>query len=135
MNDVFDPRNYFRMIERADYDSLKTMFADNAIFKFTAVMLNGRKEIIDGYRGFLGSIEGYRVDILHIWRTGENVIIVESVASGKNIDVPSGFKVPMVSIFELENGKIKEQRDYFDAGPMMPKAQQADAPGPLTRPR
>ncbi|MBL9096866.1 MAG: limonene-1,2-epoxide hydrolase, partial [Alphaproteobacteria bacterium] len=60
-------------------------------------------------------------DILNIVSKG-NVVIAErldrTVAMGKNVNLPC------CGVFEMENGKIKVWRDYFDMGTYM-KALQA----------
>lgn len=122
----FDPKVYYHMIESKDTVGLESIFAPDASLKFGEVSLSGREQIISGYREFLGAMKSYRIDVVNVWRTGDAIVVVEAVARGRNIGEVNEFSVPMVSVFELEGPLIGAQRDYFDPGPMMPRAQQTD---------
>ena len=61
--------------------------------------------------GFIGSWTKTDWDILHLVSAGDVVIaerLDRTVAGEKGVDLPC------TGVFEMENGKIKVWRDYFD---------------------
>ena len=71
----------------------------------------GRSEIEKFIRGFAGSWIKTDWEILNLAETGD-VVIAERVDHTKIGD--KSVDLPCTGVFELENGKIKVWRDYFD---------------------
>jgi limonene-1,2-epoxide hydrolase len=78
--------------------------------------VKGRKNVEEMIRGFISSWTETEWEILHLVARGE-VVIAERVdrtkAGDKSVDLPC------TGVFEMEEGKIKVWRDYFDLGTYM----------------
>jgi limonene-1,2-epoxide hydrolase len=64
-------------------------------------------------KGFGQKFKGIRIDTLNIAEDGDKVW-TERIDYQINKDGSVAFDLPCMGIFEIENGKIKSWRDYFD---------------------
>lgn len=75
--------------------------------------INGR-EPARAFFKTMGDAKAIQWDLLNIAENGDTVMTERidgfSFADGKEV------AVPLMGIFKIENGKIKEWRDYFDLG-------------------
>jgi limonene-1,2-epoxide hydrolase len=97
---------------RLDAEELAAYFADDGVYHNMPIApVSGRDNVENFIRGFLGSWSETTWDILHIVSSG-NVVVAERLdrtrAGEKSVELPC------VGVFELEDGKIKVWRDYFD---------------------
>lgn len=103
---------------RIDPAELAGYFADDGIYRnIPMVPVAGKNEIEKFIRIFTANWTETSWNILNIVSSGE-MVIAERVdrtrmEGGKSVDLPC------VGVFEMENGKIKIWRDYFDLGTYM----------------
>ncbi len=102
---------------RLDPVELAGFFTDDGIYhNMPTQPVQGRANVEGLIRGFSASWTETTWDVLNIMSSGE-VVIAERVdrtqAGDKSVDLP------VVGVFELEGGKIKVWRDYFDQGTYM----------------
>lgn len=97
---------------RLDPQELASFFAEDGIYhNMPANPVRGRDAIRAMIATFIGSWTQTRWDVLNLASRG-NVVIVERLdrtrAGNKAVDLPC------TGVFEMEGGKIKAWRDYFD---------------------
>jgi len=105
-------REFIEAWSRLDPHELAGFFAEDGVYhNMPAAPVAGRRNVENLIRGFIGSWTETRWDLLNIVSSG-SVVIAERLdrtrAGEKTVDLPC------VGVFELEAGKIKVWRDYFD---------------------
>ena len=99
---------------RLDATELASFFTEDGIYhNMPAQPVQGRANVEGLIRGFSAAWTETTWDVLNIMSSG-NVVIAERLdrtkAGDKSVDLP------VVGVFEFEEGKIKVWRDYFDQG-------------------
>ena len=107
-------REFLGAWSRLDPTELASYFADDGVYhNMPAAPVAGREQVEALIRGFSASWTETTWDLRHVLCAGD-VVIAERVdrtrAGDKSVDLPC------VGVFELEDGKIKVWRDYFDFG-------------------
>lgn len=107
-------REFIAAWSRLDADELASYFAVDGVYhNMPAGPVRGRSNVRAMIAGFIGPWTETRWDILNLVSAG-NVVIVERLdctkAGSKSVDLPC------TGVFEMEDGKIKVLRDYFDMG-------------------
>jgi limonene-1,2-epoxide hydrolase len=105
-------RKFIAAWSRLDAEELASFFCDDGIYHNIPMgPVEGRENVENLIRGFIGSWTATDWEILNIASTG-NLVFVERVdrtqAGDRSCDLPCN------GVFELEGGKIKVWRDYFD---------------------
>ncbi len=105
-------REFIEAWSRLDPAELAGYFADDGVYhNMPAGPVTGRDNVEKLIRGFIASWTQTTWDVLHVLCSGD-VVVAERLdrtrAGGKSVDLPC------VGVFELEAGKIKTWRDYFD---------------------
>ncbi len=105
-------RNFIEAWSRLDPEELASCFAEDGVYhNMPAGPVSGRANVENFIRGFSASWTETTWDLLNLV-SSENVVIAERLdrtrAGDKSVDLPC------VGVFELEAGKIKVWRDYFD---------------------
>jgi limonene-1,2-epoxide hydrolase len=97
---------------RRDATELAGYFADDGVYhNMPLAPVAGRAAVEQLIRGFIGAWSEAKFDVLNLVSAGDTVLAerVDRIrAGGKSVDLPC------VGVFELEGGKIKRWRDYFD---------------------
>ncbi|MBX7243341.1 MAG: nuclear transport factor 2 family protein [Bacteroidia bacterium] len=100
-----------------DWTKMASMYAEKAEFKDpglgTEIVTQTRKQIIEKYTGLQSEIPDVHDEILTIYPSGNQHVIVEFVSTGTAPD-SSRFKLPICTIFTLENGLITKDFTYYD---------------------
>lgn len=107
-------REFIAAWSRLDATELAGYFCEDGVYhNMPTGPVKGRKKVEEMIRGFIASWTETEWEILHLVAEGE-VVIAERVdktrAGDKSVDLPC------TGIFEMEDGKIKVWRDYFDLG-------------------
>ena len=105
-------RDFIRAWSRLDADELAGFFSEDGVYHNMPMQpVKGRENVRRLIKGFLSSWTQTDWEIRNLVSAG-NVVIAERVdrtrAGAKAVDLPC------TGVFELEGGKIKEWRDYFD---------------------
>ena len=105
-------RDFVAAWTRLDAKEIAAYFSDDGVYhNIPMAPISGRANVEALIAGFIGSWTRTHWDLLHVLCAG-NVVIAERVdhitAGAKSVDLP------VVGVFELEGGKIKRWRDYFD---------------------
>ena len=100
---------------RFNADELIEYFAPDAVYhNIPLPILRGRDEIYESLKGLPKRFKELKVEILHQIASG-NIVMNERI---DYFTFPDGRQValPIAGIFEMQNGKIKAWREYFDLG-------------------
>ena len=108
---------YFQLFNNHDWDKLSQLYSENADFKDpslgSGVVKQSRKQFIDKYAQLNEVFPDLRDDIVAVYPSGENNVIVEFISRGTAED-KSAFELPICTIFTIENGKIVKDYTYYD---------------------
>lgn len=100
---------------RLDATELANYFADDGIYhNIPLTPVAGKREIESFIKSFTANWVETNWDILNIISKG-NVVIAERLDRTK-MEGEKSIDLPGIGVFEMENGKIKIWRDYFDLG-------------------
>jgi len=107
-------REFIEAWSRLDAKELAGYFTEDGVYHNMPVgPVAGRENLEKFIGGFIAPWTETTWDVLHIVAAGD-VVIAERLdrtrAGEKSVDLPC------VGVFELEAGKIKVWRDYFDMG-------------------
>ena len=105
-------RDFIEAWSRRDPEELAAYFADDGVYHNMPIEpVSGRDNVLNFIRGFIGAWDETRWDVLNILSSGDLVIAerVDRTRSGEK-----SVELPCVGVFEIEGGKIKTWRDYFD---------------------
>lgn len=105
-------RDFIRAWSRLDADELAAFFSEDGVYHNMPMQpVKGRENVRRLIQGFLSTWTQTDWEIRNLVSAG-NVVIAERIdrtrAGAKGVDLPC------TGVFELEDGKIKEWRDYFD---------------------
>lgn len=89
---------------------------DGCYYNMPTQPVKGREAVQDFIANFLANWTETQWDILNIAKAG-NVVICERLDRTKT--TAGNVDLPCVGVFEMQDGKIKEWRDYFDLGTFM----------------
>jgi predicted SnoaL-like aldol condensation-catalyzing enzyme len=110
-------KQYFEYFNKHDWNKLASMYTDTAYFKDPTlgigIVKQSRKQTIEKYTELSNIFPNLKDEIIAIYPSGENHIIVEFKSSGKATD-NTIFGLPICTIFTIENGLITKDFTYFD---------------------
>ena len=105
-------REFIEAWSRLDPEELSGYFTEDGIYhNMPTGPVVGRENVRKMITGFIGAWTETRWDILNLVSAGD-VVIAERLDRTKAGD--KGVDLPCTGVFEMENGKIKIWRDYFD---------------------
>lgn len=107
-------REFIAAWSRLDAAELSSYFAEDGVYHNMPMgPVAGRENIEKMIAGFIGAWTRTDWDILHLVSSGD-VVVAERLdrtqAGDKSVDLPC------TGVFEMQDGKIKVWRDYFDLG-------------------
>jgi limonene-1,2-epoxide hydrolase len=97
---------------RMDPDELAEYFTDDGVYhNIPMAPFEGKQAIRDGLAGMKSMISSIRFDVHRQVASGDVVMNerTDHLSMGGN-----DIALPVVGVFEIEGGKIKAWRDYFD---------------------
>jgi ketosteroid isomerase-like protein len=110
-------RQYFDYFNQHDWEKMAGMYADSASFLDPSFGVEKVKqshaEIVTKYQQLQEAIPDVKDEIVQLYPSGPDCIIVEFLASGTG---PDGqlFKMPICAILKFKAGKIVEDLTYYD---------------------
>jgi limonene-1,2-epoxide hydrolase len=105
-------REFIEAWSRLDPEELAAYFCDDGVYHNMPMQaVAGRQNIEQMIRGFTASWTETRWEILHLVAQGD-VVIAERVDRTKAGD--KAVDLPCTGVFEMQDGKIRVWRDYFD---------------------
>jgi limonene-1,2-epoxide hydrolase len=105
-------RSFLAAWSRLDPAELAAYFAENGVYhNMPASPVTGRENIQQMIAGFIASWTHTQWDLLNLVSAGD-VVVAERLDRTRAGD--KGVDLPCTGVFEMEAGKIKIWRDYFD---------------------
>lgn len=107
-------REFIEAWSRLDPEELSSYFTEDGVYhNMPASPVGGRENVKTMIAGLTAPWTETRWEILHLISSGD-VVIAERLDRTKAGD--KAVDLPCTGVFEMENGKIKVWRDYFDMG-------------------
>ena len=110
-------KQYFQYFNDHNWAKIAEMSTENSEFKDPTlgigIVKQTRAEIIKKYSELNKTFPDLKDEVVQIYPSGEQHIIVEFVSTGTATD-GSKFELPICTIFTIENGKITKDFTYFD---------------------
>lgn len=108
---------YFTAFNNHDWDNMASLYTDEAAFKDPSlgpgIVTQTRKHIIQKYRELLDVFPDISDEVVQVYPSGDNHVIVEFISRGTAPD-GSEFELPVCTIFTIENGQITKDFTYYD---------------------
>ena len=105
-------RDFIAAWSRLDAAELAAFFTeDGCYFNMPTQPVKGRENVENFIRGFMANWTETQWDLLNIAVVGD-VVYTERLDRTKTTQ--GDVDLPCCGIFEMENGKIRDWRDYFD---------------------
>lgn len=105
-------REFIAAWSRLDADELAEYFTDDGVYHNMPLQaVGGRDNVHAMIKGFIASWTETEWEIRSLLASGDTVIVerIDRIrSSAGNVDLPC------VGVFEMEDGRIREWRDYFD---------------------
>jgi limonene-1,2-epoxide hydrolase len=107
-------RDFIAAWSRLDADELVGYFTDDGTYhNMPAAPVSGRENVRKLIKSFLSTWTATQWDVVNIVATGD-VVIAERIDRTRL--GPKSVDLPCCGVFEMQGGKIKVWRDYFDMG-------------------
>ncbi len=108
---------YFTHFNHHDWHKIASLYAENAAFKDPSLgpgmVPQSRQQIIAKYSEMAKVFPDLRDEVLNVYPSGQQHVIVEFVSKGTAPD-GSTFELPICTIFTVENGLITQDFTYYD---------------------
>jgi len=111
-------KRVYEFFNEHDWEKMAALYAEPADFKDPSfgqeTVKQTREQIVQKYRELEEMSRDVRDDVLQVYPSGDEHVIVEFISSGT---APDGTKwtLPICTIFTLENGQITKDFTYYDA--------------------
>ena len=110
-------RKYFDHFNKHEWPELAAMYSDSADFKDPSLgvgkVKQSKKQIIDKYSVLTGIFPDLKDEIISIYPSADDFLIVEFISRGTAPD-KTKFELPICTIFKLKDGLITEDFTYYD---------------------
>jgi ketosteroid isomerase-like protein len=110
-------KQYFELFNQHDWKNMSEMYTETADFKDPSlgkgIVKQSRKQTEEKYAELHKIFPDLHDEVIQIYPSGENHIIVEFVSTGTAPD-NSKFELPICTIFTIDNGLITKDFTYFD---------------------
>ena len=107
-------RDFIEAWSRLDPEELESYFSEDGVYhNMPTGPVAGRENVKKMIAGFIAAWTETQWDVVHLISSGD-VVIAERLDRTKAGD--KAVDLPCTGVFEMENGKIKVWRDYFDLG-------------------
>lgn len=110
-------KQYFEYFNNHDWKKMSEMYTETAEFKDPSlgkgIIKQSRKQTQDKYAELHKIFPDLHDNVIQVYPSGQNHIIVEFVSTGTAPD-NSKFELPICTVFTIENGLITKDFTYFD---------------------
>jgi ketosteroid isomerase-like protein len=110
-------KQYFEHFNNHEWEKMASMYAEISEFKDPSlgqgIVKQTRQQIIDKYAALNKVFPDLHDQVIQIYPSGNEHLIVEFVSSGTAPD-HSKFELPICTILTIENGIITKDFTYFD---------------------
>lgn len=108
---------YYAHFNAHQWEDMANMYTKVSEFKDPSlghgVIKQTRQQIIDKYTQLNQLFPNIKDEVVHMYPSGNNHLVVEFVSTGTAPDGTT-FELPICTIFTIENGKIIKDFTYYD---------------------
>lgn len=108
---------YFTHFNAHEWQAMADLYTDPAEFKDPSlgagIVEQTREDTVEKYRELSGIFPDLQDEIVQVYPSGDNHVIVEFVSNGTGPD-GSRFELPICTIFTIINGMITKDFTYYD---------------------
>jgi ketosteroid isomerase-like protein len=110
-------RQVFAAFDAKDVSTLAGFMTDDVRLRLAnAEPVEGKATFVEAVKAFLGSVAGFRHEILNVWTDGD-ALIAEFDVHYTRLDRRE-VTLPCCNVFRVRDGLISEYRSYIDATPV-----------------
>lgn len=110
-------REFLAVWSTLDVDRITAYFTDDGTYhNMPAGPVSGRENLRDFIAGFTRDWTETEWEVRNVIAQGD-LVVAERIDKTRMGD--KGIELPCLGIFEMEDGRIREWRDYFDLGTYM----------------
>jgi ketosteroid isomerase-like protein len=110
-------RAIFSAFDAKDVSALVALMTDDVRLRLgNAETVTGKAAFVDAVNAFLGSVAGFRHEIIDVWRDGD-ILVTELEVHYTRLDGKQ-VTVPCCNVFGLRDGLVAGYRSYIDASPV-----------------
>jgi ketosteroid isomerase-like protein len=110
-------KQLYEYFNKHEWQKMADLYVEVADFKDPSfgieITKQTRQQTIQKYTDLAKIFPDIHDEVVQIYPSGENVIVVEFVSTGTAAD-GTKFKLPICAIFTIENGKIAKDFTYYD---------------------
>jgi ketosteroid isomerase-like protein len=110
-------KQYFEHFNNHDWKKMAEMYTPTAEFKDpslgSGLVKQTSAQIVEKYSGLQQAFPDVRDEIVKMYPSGDQHVIVEFVSKGTAPDSTT-FELPICTIFTFQNGKISGDYTYYD---------------------
>jgi len=107
--------DFIKAWSKLDATELADYFTDDGVYHNIPLSpVTGKKEIVNFIRSFTAGWTETNWEIINII-SKDNIVVAERVDRTK-MKADKSVNLPGIGVFEMEDGRIKIWRDYFDLG-------------------
>jgi ketosteroid isomerase-like protein len=110
-------RRMFATFDAQDVSGLARFVTDDVRLRLgNSKAVQGKSAFVEAVNAFLGSVGGFRHEVLNVWSDGD-ALIAEFDVHYTRLDGDE-VTLPCCNVFRLRDGLIAEYRSYVDATPV-----------------
>ena len=110
-------RMMFAAFDSKDVSRLAGFVTDDVRLRLgNAEPVQGKPAFVEAVNAFIGSVGGFRHEVLNVWSDGD-ALIAEFDVHYTRLDGDE-VNVPCCNVFRLRDGSVAEYRSYIDATPV-----------------
>ncbi|MEM6525085.1 MAG: nuclear transport factor 2 family protein [Bacteroidota bacterium] len=110
-------RQYYQYFNNHEWVKMAEMYSEISDFKDPSlgpgIVQQTRQQTVEKYTGLNEIFPDLTDEIIHVYPSGNNHVIVEFISTGTAPD-GSKFELPICTIFTIENGVITKDFTYYD---------------------
>ncbi len=110
-------KQLYEYFNKHEWQKMADLYVETADFKDpsfgTEIIKQTRQQTVQKYSEMAKMFPDIRDEVVQMYDSGNNVVVVEFVSTGTAPD-GSKFKMPICSIYTIENGKIAKDFTYYD---------------------
>jgi ketosteroid isomerase-like protein len=110
-------KKLYEHFNKHEWQKMADLYVESTDFKDpsfgTEITKQTRQQTVQKYSEMEKMFPDIKDEVLQMYDAGNNIVIVEFVSTGSAPD-GSKFKMPICSIYTIENGKIAKDFTYYD---------------------
>lgn len=110
-------RAIFAAFDAQDVTAFAAFMTDDVRLRLgNTDVMDGKSAFVEAVHAFLGSVAGFRHEILNVWRDAD-ALIVQMDVHYKRLDGQE-VTLPCCNVLRLRDGAVADYRSYVDATPV-----------------